>query len=72
MKSKELLEINISSADKYGIQEKYMVEYITSSCVMNKEQALDEYNNANMKCCDIVRLYKINSAEDIELVEEKS
>ena len=72
MKSKELLEINISSADKYGIQEKYMVEYITSSCIMNKKQALDEYNNANMKCCDTVRLYKINSAEDIELVEEKS
>ena len=72
MKDKELLEININTADKYGIQEKYMVEYITSSCVMSKEQALDEYNNANMKCCDTVRLYKVNSAEDIELVEGKS
>ena len=41
MKDKELLEINISSADKFGIQEKYMVEYITSSCVMGREQALD-------------------------------
>ena len=35
MKDKELLEINISSADKFGIQDKYMVEYITSSCVMS-------------------------------------
>ena len=42
MKDKELLEININTADKYGIQEKYMVEYITSTCVMSKEQALDE------------------------------
>lgn len=72
MKSKELLEINISSADKYGIQEKYMVEYITSSCLMGREDAVDLYEHANMKCCDTVRLYKVNSAEDIELVEEKS
>ena len=71
MKDKELLEININTADKYGIQDKYMVEYITSSCVMNKQQALDEYNHANMKCCDAVRLYKVNSAEDVELIEEK-
>ena len=72
MKDKELLEINISSADKFGIQEKYMVEYITSSCVMGREQALDLQDNANMKACDTVRLYKVNLAECIELVEEKS
>ena len=72
VKSKELLEININIADKYGIQDKYMVEYITSSCVMSREDALDLYEHANMKCCDTVRLYKVNSAEDIELVEEKS
>ena len=72
VKSKELLEININTADKYGIQDKYMVEYITSSCVMSREDALDLYEHANMKCCDTVRLYKVNSAEDIELVEEKS
>lgn len=71
MKDKELLQININTADKYGIQEKYMVEYITSTCVMSKEQALDEFNHANMKCCDTVRLYKVNSAEDVELIEEK-
>ena len=72
MKDKELLEININTADKYGIQDKYMVEYITSSCVMSREDALDLYEHANMKCCNTVRLYKVNSAEDIELVEEKS
>lgn len=71
MKNKELLEFNIQSADKYGIQEKYMVEYISSTCIMSKERALEEYNHANMKCCDAVRLYKINSAEDVELIEEK-
>ena len=71
MKDKELLEFNIKSADKYGIQEKYMVEYINSTCIMSKERALEEYNHVNMKCCDAVRLYKVNSAEDIELVEEK-
>ena len=71
MKDKELLEININTAVKYGIQDKYMVEYITSSCVMSREDALDLYEHANMKCCDTVRLYKVNSAEDIELVEEK-
>ena len=48
MKDKELLEINISTADKYGIQEKYMIEYITSTCVMSKEQALDEFKHANL------------------------
>ena len=72
VKSKELLEISINTADKYGIQDKYMVEYITSSCVMSREDALDLYEHANMKCCDTVRLYKVNSAEDIELVKEKS
>ena len=71
MKDKELLEFNIKSADKYGIQEKYMVEYINSTCIMSKERALEEYNHANMKCCDAVRLYKVNSADDIELIEEK-
>ena len=71
MKDKELLEFNIKSADKYGIQEKYMVEYISSTCIMSKERALEEYNHTNMKCCDAVRLYKVNSAEDIELIEEK-
>lgn len=71
MKDKELLEFNIKSADKYGIQEKYMIEYINSTCIMSKERALEEYNHANMKCCDAVRLYKVNSAEDIELIEEK-
>ena len=71
MKDRELLEFNIKSADKYGIQEKYMVEYINSTCIMSKEQALEEYNHANMKCCDAVRLYKVNSADDIELIEEK-
>ena len=71
MKDKELLELNIKSADKYGIQEKYMIEYISSTCIMSKEQALEEYNHANMKCCDAVRLYKVNSADDIELIEEK-
>lgn len=71
MKNKELLEFNIQSADKYGIQEKYMIEYVTSTCIMSKERALEEYNHANMKCCDTVRLYKVNSVEDIELVEEK-
>lgn len=71
MKNKELLEFNIQAADKYGIQEKYMVEYISSTCIMSKERALEEYNHANMKCCDAVRLYKVNSAEDVELVEEK-
>ena len=48
-----------------------MVEYINSTCIMSKEQALEEYNHANMKCCDAVRLYKVNSADDIELIEEK-
>lgn len=71
MKDKELLEFNIKYADTYGIQEKYMIEYISSTCIMSKERALEEYNHANMKCCDAVRLYKINSAEDIELIEEK-
>ena len=56
MKDKELLEININTADKYGIQDKCMVEYITSSCVMSREDALDLYEHANMKCCDTVRL----------------
>ena len=72
MKDKEILEFCIELADKRAIKEKYMVEYIMSSSVLSKERALDEYNHANMKCCDTVRLYKINSAEDIELVEEKS
>ena len=71
MKDKELLEFNIKYADTYGIQEKYMIEYISSTCIMSKERALEEYNHANMKCCDAVRLYKVNSAEDIELIEEK-
>ena len=71
MKDKELLEFNIKSADKYGIQEKYMVEYINSTCIMSKERALEEYNHANMKCCDAVRLYKVNSVDNIELIEEK-
>lgn len=71
MKDKELLEFNIESADRYGIQEKYMIEYINSTCIMSKERALEEYNHANMKCCDTVRLYKVNSAEDVELIEEK-
>lgn len=71
MKDKELLEFNIESADRYGIQEKYMIEYINSTCIMSKEQALEEYNHANMKCLDTVRLYKVNSADDIELIEEK-
>lgn len=71
MKDKELLEFSIKSAEQYGIKEKYMVEYISSTCIMSKERALEEYNHANMKCCDTVRLYKVNSAEDIELIEEK-
>ena len=54
MKDKELLEININTADKYGIQEKYMIEYITSSCVMSKERALDELS---------IILQKIREAE---------
>ena len=36
------------------------------------KQNCNYYEHANMKCCDTVRLYKVNSAEDIELVEEKS
>ena len=71
MKDKELLELNIKLADKYGIQEKYMVEYVNSTCIMSKERALEEYTHANMKCCDTIRLYKVNSAEDVELMEEK-
>ena len=71
MKDKELLEFSIKSAEQYGIKEQYMVEYISSTCIMSKERALEEYNHANMKCCDAVRLYKINSAEDVELIEEK-
>ena len=71
MKDKEVLEFCIELADKRAIKEKYMVEYITSSSVMSKERALDEFNHANMKCCDAVRLYKVNSAEDVELIEEK-
>lgn len=71
MKDKELLEFCIELADKRAIKEKYMVEYIMSSSVMSKERALDEFNHANMKCCDAVRLYKVNSAEDVELIEEK-
>lgn len=71
MKDKELLEICIELADKRAIKEKYMVEYVMSSSVLSKERALDEYNHANMKCCDTVRLYKVNSAEDVELIEEK-
>ena len=71
MKDKEILEFCIELADKRAIKEKYMVEYIMSSSVMSKERALDEFNHANMKCCDTVRLYKVNSAEDIELIEEK-
>ena len=71
MKDKEILEFCIELADKRAIKEKYMVEYIMSSSVMSKERALDEFNHANMKCCDTVRLYKVNSAEDVELIEEK-
>ena len=71
MKDKEILEFCIELADKRAIKEKYMVEYIMSSSVLSKERALDEYNHANMKCCDAVRLYKVNSAEDVELIEEK-
>ena len=71
MKDKEVLEFCIELADKYDIKEKYMVEYITTSSVLSKEQALDAFNHANMKCCDTVRLYKVNSAEDVELIEEK-
>lgn len=71
MKDKELLEFCIELADKRAIKEKYMVEYIMSSSVMSKERALDEFNHANMKCCDAVRLYKVNSAKDVELIEEK-
>ena len=71
MKDKEVLEFCIELADKRAIKEKYMVEYIMSSSVLSKERALDEYNHANMKCCDTVRLYKVNSAEDVELIEEK-
>lgn len=71
MKDKELLEFCIELADKRAIKEKYMVEYVMSSSVLSKERALDEYNHANMKCCDTVRLYKVNSAEDVELIEEK-
>ena len=71
MKDKELLEVCIELADKRAIEEKYMVEYVMSSSVLSKERALDEYNHANMKCCDTVRLYKVNSAEDVELIEEK-
>ena len=71
MKDEEVLEFCIELADKYDIKEKYMVEYITTSSVLSKEQALDAVNHANMKCCDTVRLYKVNSAEDVELIEEK-
>ena len=71
MKDKELLEFCIKLAEKYGTKEKYMVEYVTTSTILSKEKALEEYNHANMKCCDAVRLYKVNSAEDVELVEEK-
>ena len=71
MKDKEILEFCIELADKRAIKEKYMVEYIMSSSVLSNERALDEYNHANMKCCDAVRLYKVNSAEDVELIEEK-
>ena len=71
MKDKEVLEFCIELADKRAIKEKYMVEYITTSSVLSKEQALDDFNHANMKCCDTVRLYKVNSAEDVELIEEK-
>ena len=71
MKDKEILEFCIELADKRAIKEKYMVEYITTSSVLSKEQALDDFNHANMKCCDTVRLYKVNSAEDVELIEEK-
>ena len=71
MKDKEVLEFCIELADKRAIKEKYMVEYITTSSVLSKEQALDDFNHVNMKCCDAVRLYKVNSAEDVELIEEK-
>ena len=71
MKDKEILEFCIELADKRAIKEKYMVEYVMSSSVLSKERALDEFNHANMKCCDTVRLYKVNSAEDVELIEEK-
>ena len=71
MKDKEILECCIELADKRAIKEKYMVEYVMSSSVLSKERALDEFNHANMKCCDTVRLYKVNSAEDVELMEEK-
>ena len=72
MKDKEVLEFCIELADKRAIKEKYMVEYITTSSVLSKEQALDDFNHANMKCCDAVKLYKVNSAEDVELIEERS
>ena len=71
MKDKEVLEFCIELADKRAIKEKYMVEYITTSSVLSKEQALDDFNHANMKCCDAVRLYKEKYAEDVELIEEK-
>ena len=72
MKDKELLDLSLYYAEKSGIEEKYIVEYIHSSCIMNKEQALEEYEHANMKCCDTVRLYKVNSVDDVELIEEKN
>jgi len=50
MKDKELLELNIELVDKYGIQEKYVIEYINSTCIMSNEHALEEYNRINIKC----------------------
>lgn len=72
MKDKELLKFCIEDAERHDIKQKYMIEYTYSSCLMCKEHALEEFEHANMKCLDFVRLYKVNSVDDVELIEEKS
>lgn len=71
MKDKEVLEFCFELAEERGIKDKYLVEYVHSSTLLSKDDALDAYKHANMKCCDNVRLYKINSVDDVKLIKEK-
>lgn len=67
MLPKEVIEHFIKDSEK----EWYIFEYTVSS-ILPKKSALEEYKHANMKCCDNVRLYKINSVDDVKLIKEKS
>lgn len=71
MKNKEILDYLIEDCDSKGIKDKYIVEYISSSPVTYEKLALEMFNEANMKCLDSVRLYKVIDNETFEIVKEK-